>query len=341
MRVVRAPGRAALRADLLPVAADLRHAEMATKSFGLLSKVQVLRCESLDTAADLRVWLALECLQVTGSFKVRGALTALARMQGDGITKVVTASAGNHGAGVATIAPRLGMEATIVVPETAPKKKIERIRKAGANIVIFGDGYDAAEAHAMALAKEKNQPYVSPYDDIDVISGNGGSLAMEIAEVVEPSIVLAPFGGGGLATGLACGFAHALAEEYGEVPRVWGVQGDRSPAFALSLEQGSAITTLPYAKTVADGLEGGIAERAYLRAAGVVAGALVVTEERIEDAMRFAFHELGLVIEGSAAAALAPLLEGLPSELGENGGDLVCVLSGRNVDRERLFDIVC
>lgn len=340
MKIVRSPARTehAVREDLLPTAADLDHAAMATKSFALLSKVQVLRCAPLDRD-DLRVWLALECLQVTGSFKIRGALAALARRQGTGITKVVTASAGNHGAGVARIAPHLGMQATIVVPETAPKKKIDRIAKAGATIVQHGDGYDAAEAFAMDLAKKTGEPYVSAYDDIDVIAGNGGSLAMEIVDVVEPSLVLAPIGGGGLATGLACGFAYALGESYGEIPRVWGVQGDRSPAFALSIEQGAAVTTLPYAKTLADGLEGGIAERAYLRAAGVLAGALVVTEERIEEAMRFAFHELGLVIEGSAAAALAPLLEGISGI--EVSGDLVCVLSGRNVDRERLLEIVC
>ncbi len=360
--------RAAPRLDLLPTEDDLQWAHMVTRGTDLLARVPLLRASSLDRAAhesgDVRVWLALECLQTTGSFKVRGAFTALGRMRSRAVSRVVAASAGNHGAGVALAAPHFGIDATVVVPKTAPRKKVDRIRAAGAAILEHGDGYDAAEAHAIALAKERGDPFLSPYDDVDVIAGNGATLAGEILDalsrepaadspkgrrkdgvVVEPAVVLAPFGGGGLATGLACGLAHALGEQYGERRRVWGVQGDRSPAFALSLEQGAAVTTLPAVETLADGLEGGIAERAFARAAGVVAGVVVVTEDAIAQAMRAAFRDFGLAIEGSAAAALAPVLGGLPDEiagdLAGEGGDVVVVLSGRNVDPDRLVRIVC
>jgi threonine dehydratase len=155
--------------------------------------------------------------------------------------------------------------------------------------------------------------------------------------------VLAPIGGGGLATGLACGFAVAEAKPYGEERIVWGVQSEASPAFALSLERGGAVTSLPFAETLADGLEGGVSERAFARAKGVLAGAVVVTESQIADAMRFAFHELGLVLEGSAAAALVPALTGNAASLRESTEkvDLVIVLTGRNVDRDRLMRLVC
>jgi threonine dehydratase len=342
MRVARAT--ASPRLDLLPTSEDLEWARMAVRGTDKLARSPLLRVEWLDRRAhdsgDVRVWLALECLQFTGSFKVRGALSALGRLRSRGFSRVVAASAGNHGAGVAAVAKHIGMEATVVVPETAPRKKVNAIRAAGASIVEHGNGYDAAEAHAMVLADERGDPFLSPYDDIDVIAGNGGTLANDIVDVLEPTIVLAPFGGGGLATGLACGLAHALGEAYGEQRRVWGVQGERSPAFALSLEQGAAVTSLPPAQTIADGLEGGIATRAYERAAGVCAGVVVVTEDQIEDALRVAFRDLGLVIEGSAAAALAPVLAGLPNEICHEG-DVVVVLSGRNVDPERVMRLVC
>ena len=338
MRIARATGPA--RIDLLPTAEDVAFAHATTTASPLLSRCAVVRASSLDRGAA-RIWLALECLQVTGSFKVRGALTGLARLKAEGVSRVVAASAGNHGGGVARIAPMLGMTATIVVPETAPKKKVDAIRAAGATIIVHGDGYDAAEVHALALAASSGEPYLSPYDDVNVIAGNGGSLAMDIASVVMPSVVFAPFGGGGMATGIACGLSIACGEAYGETRRVWGIQGERSPAFALSLAGNSAVESLPPARTLADGLEGGLSVRAFARAAGVTAGVVVVTEEQIAAAMRFAFRELGLVLEGSAAAALAPVLAGLPGELDEMEGDLVCVLSGRNVDAARLLEIVC
>jgi threonine dehydratase len=348
VKVVRA--NADTRLELLPQESDTFGAWLLSSV--AVSRVPLLRVDSLSARADAKrrvgVWLALECLQRTGSFKVRGALLAIGKAKERGEKAIVAASAGNHGAGVAYAARECRIEATIVVPSTAPKKKIDNIRSFGARIVQHGDGYDAAEAHAIALAKERGVAFISPYDDIDVIAGNGGSLAWEIVDGLKhaiaqrplvPNIVLAPFGGGGLATGLACGLAHALGNAN---RRVWGVQAEASPAVAMSLERGSAVTSLPYKETVADGLEGGIPERAFARAAGVVAGAIVVSEEQIIEAMRFAFHELGLVVEGSAAAALAPVLAGLPPEVlpADMTGDIVVVLTGRNVDRERLARLV-
>ncbi len=286
-------------------------------------------------------------MQVTGSFKVRGALFAIDRLAARGVRSIVAASAGNHGAGVAFAARALGLAAIVVVPKGAARPKVDLILRAGATVIEEGDGYDAAEAHARGLARDRSLAFVSPYDDTDVIAGNGGALGNEIATMLRAALggdgasalVLAPFGGGGLASGLAC----ALAREgppYG-TRRVWGVQSEASPSFALSLERGAAVTAYQGDATLADGLEGGISERAFARAAGALAGVVVMAEEDIAAAMAFGYRELGLVLEGSAAVALAPLL-GTESSLrdcsptSEEPSDVVIVLSGRNVDPEIL-----
>ena len=308
-----------------------------------LRPVTLVRAAELDERADrtgrTRVWLALECLQVTGSFKARGALAALAalREKSRGPIHIVAASAGNHGAGVAYAARVLGVSATVVVPKSAPRAKRDRIAACGAEVRLAASiHYDDAEAEALALAAREGLPFVSAYDDLDVLAGNGGSLGFEIARALGrvPDAVVVPFGGGGLASGMAC----ALATDEGETPgsaamprRVWGVQSDACPAMAQSLETGVAIEKMGAEETLADGLEGGISARAFARAASVVAGVGVVTEAAISDALAFAAREVGLVLEGSAACALAPALLGLPPQVA--GGDVVFVLTGRNVDR--------
>jgi threonine dehydratase len=261
-----------------------------------------------------------------------------------GATHVIAASAGNHGAGVAYVARALGMQATIVVPASAPKKKVDAIAKLGATVMKNEGGYDAAEALAIALAAERGVPFVSAYDDVDVVLGNGATLAAEIHDALpRESVIVAPFGGGGLAAGLACGFARARRAPAGASRSVWGAQSEACPSFAMSLERRAAVTQYEGAPTLADGLEGGIPERAFARAAGVVAGVLVVDEDAIASAMRFAFRDLGLVLEGSAAVALVPILEGaaalVPPET-DPSIDLVAVLTGRNVDPERLAAVL-
>lgn len=301
-----------------------------------LRPCSLARLPEADARAHARVWVALESLQVTGSFKVRGALLALARLADRGAKSVVAASAGNHGAGVAYAANVLDLDATVVVPRAAPEAKRARIEGYGARLVVSErTGYDEAEREARELAARSGAPFVSPYDDVAVVAGNGGSLGVEIEAALGrvPAVVVAPFGGGGLATGLACALPGA---------KIVGAQSEASAAFALSLERGSAIESLelaPGEDTLADGLEGGISAPAFARARAVVAGVLVVHEQAIGRAMAFAFRSLGMTIEGAAAAALAPFFEeDLPADVRppSPGDDLVIVLTGRNVDRARL-----
>lgn len=327
-------------AGLLPNAEHLERARGLQRRFPAAHLRQVTFVRA-PIASGARIWLALECMQVTGSFKVRGALLAVEALVAAAPGKtveLVAASAGNHGIGVALAARVLGAKATIVVPRGAPRTKTDKIAAYGATVITARSaGYDDAEAEAMELARTRGVPFLSPYDDLDVLVGNGSSLAFEIVRALGrvPDVVHCPIGGGGLATGLACGFAH----EGTTAALVWGVQSEASCAFAQSLERGTAVTSLPPAVTLAEGLEGGISERGFARARAMLAGAIVATEEELAQAMKFAVRELGLILEGSAAIALAPLLADADSEGKDR--DVVLVLTGRNVDPERLADVVC
>jgi threonine dehydratase len=314
-----------------------------------LREVAVVRAPELDRRADpsgrTRVWLALEAFQTTGSFKVRGALVALDRIKNamGPEARIVAASAGNHGAGVAFAAQVLGLQATLVVPSNVPRAKRERMTLPGITVLLArSEHYDDAETQAIALARDTGATFVSAYDDLDVSAGNGGSLGLEIVRAMGgvPDVTLTPFGGGGLATGLAHAFA-VESEDCRTTRTVWGVQSDASAAMALSLERGEAVLRLPATgPTLAEGLEGGISQRAFSRAREAIAGIIVVSEREIGSAMTYAVREMGLVVEGSAAAALAPVLHGMPAgALGSKQDtplDLVVVLTGRNVDRETL-----
>lgn len=340
MRCIVAPERGRGGRPTAEVLDTVRHLG-ASFPDARLREVPVLRASELDAKADpsggTRIWLALEALQVTGSFKVRGALLALEALRERG--RVVTASAGNHGAAVAYAASVLGMTATVCVPRTIARAKRERIERYGADLVIAeSDHYDDAEALGKQLAVRDGAPgtsFISAYDDERVVLGNGSSLGFEIVRALGgvPEAVIAPFGGGGLATGLAWAMDAETREPRGRV--VWGAQSEASCAMAMSLERGAAVERLETGgTTLAEGLEGGISKSAFERARGAVAGVLVVTEEQIAAAMGHAYGDLGLVLEGSAAASLAAVLAGLPD--GVCGGDLVVVLTGRNVDADRL-----
>ncbi len=307
-----------------------------------LRTVAVLRAPSLDRKADplgaTQVWLAVESLQTTGSFKVRGALCALDAAKRKGIAWVVGASAGNHGAGLAHAARTLGMRTTIFVPSSTAKRKLDVMTQAGAEVVMIDGGYDTAEKHARLFASAQGVDFVSPYEGMEVCLGNGASLAFEIVEALGtvPEHALVPIGGGGLAAGMAWGLAWCLDEGSRSTRRVWTVQTESSPAFAMSVDRGAAVQELdpPATPTLAEGLEGGISDLSFQRARGLVAGVSVTTEDEVAYAMATARGRLQLRLEGSAAVALVPVLRGLPIEM--CGGNLVVVLTGRNVDDEAL-----
>ena len=251
------------------------------------------------------VVLKLETMQPTGSFKVRGALVAVAKaLARDRETPLVTASAGNHGLGVAFAATAYGARATVVVPENASAAKVAALSRFDVTLVAKGTSYDEAEAHALTLA-EQGSAFVSPYNDPDTIAGQG-TVALELFDQVpDVRTIVVPIGGGGLISGV--GLAATLRPGV----RVVGVQAAASPAILAALEDGGA-TPIVVQPTLADGLAGNIEAGSVTidLVRRYVADIVTVTEDEIGDAIRFLAREHGLIVEGSGAVGVAALLQG-------------------------------
>jgi threonine dehydratase len=274
--------------------------------------------------------LKLENRQCTGSFKLRGALYKLTALTPEQRARgVVAASAGNHGQGVALAGKHLGIDVTVFVPGRTPAVKCERIRELGARLVVDGDVYDEAEAAALAHALAVGAVFVSPFDDELVIEGNGGTLADElIDEAPDLALVVCPVGGGGLIAGLARRLAPRGV-------RIIGVQPEANCAMHDSLKQGRALTRYHGRHTLAEGLEGGVAEFTYGIVREYVERIALVSEAAIRRAVAFGYRRIGQILEPSGAVALAGILEHAVERA--PAGSTACILTGANID-PALFD---
>jgi threonine dehydratase len=298
-------------------------------------RTPLLHSAALSQRAGVAVYLKLECLQETGSFKVRGAanrmLVLTAEERGRG---VVAVSTGNHGRAVAFVAGRLGIPATICVSERVPPGKVEAIRRLGATIAVHGGSYDEAEAHARTLQRERGLAFVEPFDDPLVVAGQG-TIGLELLEdlpAVDTAVV--PLSGGGLIGGIAVALRAADPHI-----RLVGVSMERAPVMVHSLKAGRPIS-LPEEETLADALAGGIGlenRHTFALVQSHVDDTVLVGEEEIAAAMAWALAEEHLVVEGGGAVGLAALLEGKVAGLGRQ---VVVVLSGGNVGRETLARVL-
>ena len=286
---------------------------------GALDRTPVVRAPRLGRD----VWLKLESLQPTGSFKVRGALVAVtAATARDPQAAIVTASAGNHGLGIAFAATRLGVRATIVVPVNASEAKTAAIEEFAVTLVRHGSGYDEAEAHALELA-DAGAVFISPYNDPDVITGQG-TIATELLDQVPGlATIITPVGGGGLASGL--GLAASLARGV----RVIGVEAEQSPALRAALDAGRPVAITP-GPTLADGLAGNLEAGSvtFDLVRRTIADVVTVSEAEIAAAMRALARDHGLVAEGSAAVGVATQMRG---GLAASAGATAIVVTGRNI----------
>ncbi|SPT56980.1 threonine ammonia-lyase [Actinomadura madurae] len=268
--------------------------------------------------------LKLETFQPTGAFKVRGALAAVAALpEGE---PVVTASAGNHGLGMGYAAARSGADVAVVVSTRASQVKVDRIGAFPVRLVRHGTTYDEAEAHAMTLPGY----YVSPYNDPAVIAGQG-TIGRELDEQADgPLTVIAPVGGGGLLAGLCL-----WARERGNV-RVLGVESAVSRGVSASLAAGRVVG-VEVGDTFADGLPGNLEPGCVTpEVIGDTAEMTSVTDDQIRTALRWLFHEHGLVAEGAGAAGVAAVLAGKA----EVTGRPVVILSGRNITVPTFTDAI-
>lgn len=290
--------------------------EAATRIQPYVLRTPMERSRELSALCGTDVWLKLECFQHTGSFKLRGALNALMALSRE--QAVVTASAGNHGLGVARAAELLDMRATVVVPETASPAKVDALRVSGAELLLIGQTYDAAEAAALELARASGAAFVSAYNDPLVIAG-GGTVALEIL-ADEPSIatLLVPAGGGGLISGVAI-----AAED----KTVVGVQSVASPALHAAFNAGARVT-VEVRDSLADGLAGNVEAGSITidLMRQHVTDMLLVEEDAIANAMRWLLEHEHVLVEGSAAVGAAALLGGF-----RPAGPAAVVLTGRNV----------
>jgi threonine dehydratase len=264
----------------------------------------------------LSQWLKLESAQPIGSFKIRGALAAMSALPAD--VEVVTASAGNHGLGVALAAQLLHRRTTVVVPGNASSAKVAALRGYGVNLVEVGTSYDDAENHALAM----DAYYLSPYNDPDVIAGQG-TIGFELdAQVDGPMTVVCGIGGGGLAAGLGL-----WASQRPDV-HIVGVEAAASTALSSSIKAGG-YTTVTVGDTLADGMAGNI-ERGSVTV-GLVSqhvGQLVtVTEPEIRSAIRYLATTHGLIAEGAGATPVAALLANKVKVQGHP----IAIISGRNI----------
>lgn len=305
-------------------------AAAAERLAGVVVETPVLRCAALDRATGARVFVKPECLQVSGSFKFRGACNRLSRLSAaEHKAGVVAWSSGNHAQGVAAAAKRLRIQATIVMPEDAPRIKIDNTRRLGAEIVFYDRLRESREDIARALAAERSCVLVPSYDDPYVIAGQG-SLGVELARQLEAvdvqlDAVLVCCGGGGLIAGTALAFAKLSPHT-----ELYAVEPAGFDDHARSLAAGRRVRNEPGTTTLCDALlapePGEITWEINRRH---LAGGLVVDDGEVLDAMRFALRELKLVAEPGGAVALAAILSG---KLPVRGKRVGVVISGGNVD---------
>lgn len=280
------------------------------------------------------VWLKLENQQFTGSFKVRGATNKLLQLSDEERARgIVTASAGNHAQGVGYAANMLGVEATVVVPENTPMVKKVAIRRYGVDLIVHGGEYMDAERLARRMERDQGMTFVSAYNDLDVITGQG-TIGLELIEAL-PDLenVIVPVGGGGLVSGVGC------AVKYMDTGiDVIGVQSVASPVMYESVKQGR-IVEIELEDSVAEGLHGGIEEGSvtFELCKRYVDDFILVEEKPILRAISKMLSEQHQVVEGAGAVGVAAIMKNPRRFKGKITG---VVISGGNVEPELLEEAI-
>jgi threonine dehydratase len=289
----------------------------------------------LSRLGGAEVYLKLENMQVTGSFKARGVFNKLLSMSPtDRARGVVTASTGNHGAALAYAARLLGVKSIVVLPENVPETKVRDIVAYGASILFHGRESAEAERYARGYAAKHGMTYVSPYNDVDVIAGQG-TIGVEIhRQLGRLDAVLVPVGGGGLASGVAA----YLKDVLGGV-EIIGCQPANSAAMYHSVRAGG-IVEVEHKPTLADGVAGGIEPGAitFELCRRLVDRFTLHSEEEIAEAIRYMLDTHHMLVEGAAALPVASYMK-LVEEL--RGKRVVLVITGRRISLEHLRGIIC
>ena len=280
-----------------------------------------------------QVYFKTENLQVTGSFKLRGAYFKISRLSDEEkAAGIVACSAGNHAQGVALAAQRMGIKATICMPDGAPISKVEATKSYGAEVVLVKGAYDDAYQHALKLQEEEHATFIHPFDDPDVIAGQG-TIGLEILDQLKDADVLVvPVGGGGLISGVAY-----AAKSLKPGIKIYGVQAKEAASMADSLKQDEQVT-LSTVNTFADGIavkHPGDLTFDLIRK--YVDEVVTVTEDEIAVAILALIEKQKLIAEGAGAVSVAAVMS---DKIPEEGKNVVCLVSGGNIDVNILSRVI-
>ncbi len=274
---------------------------------------------------DCEVYLKTENLQITGSFKVRGSAYKISQLSAEEKQKgVIACSAGNHAQGVAMAATKNGIPSLICLPDGAPISKVEATKRYGAQVELVKGVYDDAYARALQLKEEKGYAFIHPFDDEDVIAGQG-TIGLEILEQLDDvDAVIVPVGGGGLISGVAYAIKSLRPD-----CKVYGVQAAGAASMVHALQEGRP-DALPAAKTIADGIAvKRSGELTYQLCRDYVDEVVTVTDDEVSSAILTLIEQQKLIAEGAGAVAVAAVLFGKVPVAGKK---VVCLVSGGNID---------
>ncbi|MEF8780567.1 MAG: threonine ammonia-lyase [Haloferacaceae archaeon] len=311
---------------------DIERANERLDDPTVVKRTPIERSTSLGEMVGATVYLKMEHLQWTGSFKTRGAYNRISRSVAEGITEFVAASAGNHAQGVALAATRRGADATIVMPRNAPQAKIDATRGYGATVELVGQDFREAMTHARSLAADGDAEFVHAYDDPDIVAGQG-TLGVEMYEdLPEVDTVVVPIGGGGLISGIAVALDHLAPDT-----RVVGVQATGAETVHESLDKGIPVT-LEEVNTIADGIAtGGVSDLTLGLIDEHVDEVVTVSDTEIANAILLLLERAKQVVEGAGAASVAALLG---DDLDVEGETVMPLLCGGNLDMTMLRTVL-
>lgn len=282
-----------------------------------------------------RYFFKLESFQRVKSFKIRGALNKMLTLTEEEIQRgVATISSGNHGSSVSYAASLLGIKnAKVIVPQTTPQSKVDKIRYFGAEVMLMGKDYDEAHRLGMEYITSRKMTYIDAYYDDPKIYGGQGTVAIEILEQ-NPDVdtIVVPIGGGGLITGIA-----VAAKSIKPDVRIVGVQTEACPAMVKAYEDGVFYEEYPCEGSICDSLIGGIGALSYEMAKNYVDDFLVVSEESIGRAVSFMAREEKYIVEAGSCTTVAAVMD-VPERIG--GKNIALVLSGGNIDGELLYTLM-
>ncbi|MGC9299304.1 bifunctional threonine ammonia-lyase/L-serine ammonia-lyase TdcB [Bacillus cereus] len=301
---------------------------------GNARKTPLVKSFYLTSKTGGEIYLKLENMQLTGSFKFRGAFNKISQLTNEEKERgVIACSAGNHAQGVALSSHLLGIKSKIVMPTSAPQAKVDATRGYGSEVILYGDTFDDAKAKCEEIIKETGETYLHPYDDVEVMAGQG-TIGLDILDDMwDVDTVIVPIGGGGIISGIA-----VALKSFNPFINIIGVQAENVHGMKASYDAGEIVSHYK-APTIADGCAVKIpGNLTFEIVKNLVDEIVTVSEEELEVAMKDLLQRGKAVVEGAGALATAALLAGKVDKYVQ-GKKVVAVISGGNVDLKRISSV--